>query len=78
MSAPIVVEELEPLTAAQADDVERWQSLGRRLRALDPDRFRRALELARMYVSIYENPDESEEAFAARLKLISPRGNGGN
>lgn len=78
MSAPIVVEELDPLTPEQADDVERWQALGRRLRALDPERFRRALALAWTYVSIYENPDESEEAFAARLELISPRGNGGN
>jgi hypothetical protein len=74
----VIVEELEPLTPDQADDLARWNALGRRLRELDPARFRRALALAWTYVAIYENPDESEEAFAARLELISPSGMGGN
>lgn len=61
------------MAAVDVDEMLRWAEAGRRLRARDPERFRRALELARTYLSIYEKPDESDEVFQARLALIRGR-----
>lgn len=44
---------------------------GRRLRELDPERFKRVLAIVRAYVAIYERPDESEEVFLSRLQQAS-------
>ena len=74
---PIIVEELEelePLTAEGLADLERWNAAGRRLRARDPERYKRVLTLARTYLSIYESPEESEDAFEARLRRVLGRG----
>jgi hypothetical protein len=75
--ARIVVETLPPLTAEGCDaELERWNELGRRLRARDPRRFKRVLAIAAGYLSIYEHPGESEDAFQARLREAVRRGGG--
>ena len=66
----IVVEDLTAVERVYDDDHARWCELGRRLRELDPARFQRVLAIARGYVSVYDSPDESEEAFKARLRRI--------
>lgn len=52
------------------DECTEWNELGRRLRWLDPERFRQMLRLVRAYVAAYEQPNESREAFEARLARI--------
>lgn len=58
---------------AQGDDVlEDLFKAAAVLKARDPVRFVRVLELIKAYVSVYED-DESGPAFAARLAAASPR-----
>lgn len=70
----IAVEDLTVVDDDEQRDIDRWERLGRRLAELDPVRFRRTLALAAGFVSIYECPDESEEAFNARLRLATGTG----
>jgi hypothetical protein len=44
---------------------------GRRLLELDRARFERVLSLCRLYVSIYERPDEDEEVFLSRVAQVT-------
>lgn len=49
---------------------------GRRLLAVDPERFLRVLSLARAYLSVYELPREPPIEVLARCAMISPPPNG--
>jgi hypothetical protein len=59
---PLVLEGLDAFTEA-----------GRRLRDVDPEKFRRVLALAMAFVSLHEPQLESEESFLARCAEIEGR-----
>lgn len=54
--------------------MKRWNELGARLRARDPQRFRKLAKLADAYLSVYVDPDEPESVFRARLASIASTG----
>jgi hypothetical protein len=54
------------------EDVEAFNEAGRRLRAVDPERFQRILALCRAYVAVHEREHESAEVFASRVMQIAP------
>lgn len=54
--------------SVEVDGLDALLESGRKLRDLDPDRFKRVLAICRAYVAIYERPDESEEVFLSRVQ----------
>lgn len=46
----------------------------RRLRELDPNRFRVVLNLCTSYVAAFDRPEESDEIFASRLAQLRVNG----
>ena len=55
------------------EDLEAFTEAGRRLRELDPEKFRRLLALARAFVALHDRELESNEAFVSRCAEIAPR-----
>ncbi len=55
------------------EDLDAFCDAGRRLREVDPERFRRVLALVRTYVAIYDRELESDAVFASRIAEIRPR-----
>lgn len=53
------------------EDLGALTEAGRRLREVDPDKFRRVLALMQAFVALHEPVLESEEAFAARCVEIN-------
>jgi hypothetical protein len=60
----------EPLLV---DGLDAFTEAGRRLRDVDPDKFRRVLALALAFVALHEPQLESEEMFLARCADIEGR-----
>lgn len=58
----LVVEELDAFVAA-----------AKRLREVDPERYRRIWALIRAFVSLYDREPETLEVVASRVAEISPR-----
>ena len=52
--------------------IARFAEDARRLRELDPQRFKRLVVLLRAYLSIYDGPIESLAELTARLDLDAP------
>ncbi len=59
--------------SVEVDGLDALVADARRLRELDPERFKKLVALCRTYVSIYERPFESDEVFMSRLAQISSR-----
>ena len=57
--------------SVQVDGLDALLVAGRKLLELDPERFDKLLSLCRMYVSIYERPNEAEEVFLSRVREVS-------
>ena len=55
------------------EDLDAFIAAGKRLREVDPEKFRRILALIRAFVSVYDRDLESPEVVASRLAEISPR-----
>jgi hypothetical protein len=53
------------------DGLDELLDAGRRLRALDPERFMRVLSLCRAYVAIYERVGEPLVASVSRLRRVT-------
>lgn len=51
----------------EVDGLDALLVAARRLREIDPDRFRVVLNLCRTYVAAFDRPEESDEIFASRI-----------
>lgn len=45
----------------------------KRLREVDPAKFKRVVALVRTYVAAYDRPNEADEVFASRLREIGQK-----
>jgi hypothetical protein len=59
--------------AVDVDGLDALIAAGRRLRELDPERFQRVLALCRLYVSVFDRPEEDESVFLSRVAQAMPR-----
>lgn len=73
-SAPAVyILPMAKRVVALEDGLAALTEAGRRLLALDRERFQRVLALCRAYVSVYEDPGEDDAVVLSRRITISPR-----
>lgn len=69
IAVEVAPEQIDPARIEDAELDARWLRAGRRLRAVDPNRYRRIFALAEAFASLDDEP-ESELMVRARLALI--------
>lgn len=51
-------------------EIDRWMEVGRRLREINPERYRTVLQLGLAYLAAFEEPGEPDAVFSARLAFL--------